>query len=96
MMDARTALLLAAAAGGAAAVVLMSDWSPMARKAQAVSGGWQGTTWGPQTPRVPYYCRGGLYHPPVAGEGRTGLLMHGWGWIADPPSERSGPGPSDG
>lgn len=79
---------------GAVAVVMLSPMSPLTRKA-AVTGGWEGTTWSPAQPRVPYYGRGGLYHPPVCGEGRTGLLRHGWGWIADPPSELTGPGVAD-
>jgi hypothetical protein len=89
-----TAIVLLAAGVAAAAVILLAPASPLAKQAAAAEG-WQGTTWSPQRPRVPYYCRGGLYHPPVAGEGRTGLLEHGWAWIADPPSEATGPGVSD-
>lgn len=86
------------ALGFAAVAVLlgfiMSPWSPLTQKA-AVGAGWEGTTWSPQQPRVGHYARGGLYHPATCGEGRTGLLMHGWGWIADPPSERTLPGVAD-
>jgi hypothetical protein len=93
----RDAALLALGAGAlGAALLLLLPGSPLAKRAEAVSGGWAGTTWSPQKPRVPHYCRGGLYHPDVAGEGRTGLLMHGWAWITDPPSERTGPGVADG
>jgi hypothetical protein len=95
-MNRDTAYLIAAAAGAAAVYLLIGSSSPLAKKANAVAQGWQGTTWSPYQPRVPYYCRGGLFHPPVAGEGRTGLLMHGWGWVANPPSEATGPGVTDG
>jgi|HubBroStandDraft_3_1064219.scaffolds.fasta_scaffold00627_12 hypothetical protein len=76
----------------AVAVFLLAPASPLAKQANAVAEGWAGTTWSPYKPRVAYYCRGGLYHPAVAGEGRNGLLAHGWAWISDPPSEL-GPGP---
>jgi hypothetical protein len=93
-MTRQTALLLLAAGAAAVLVLLLAPASPLARRAAAVDG-WTGTTWAPAGPKVPYYCRGGLYHPPVAGEGRTGLLEHGWAWITDPPSEHAGPGPAD-
>lgn len=80
---------------GAAVIlgVLASPWSPLAR--QAAPEGWEGTTWSPAKPRVPHYARGGLWHPPVAGQGRTALIRNGWDWIATPPSEVTGPGVSD-
>jgi hypothetical protein len=89
-------LWLLAAGAAAIAVLMLAPSSPLAQQANAVAAGWQGTTWSPQKPRKAYYCRGGLFHPAVAGEGRTGLMAHGWGWIADPPSERTGPGVADG
>jgi hypothetical protein len=89
-----TAMILLAAGAAAVLVLLAAPVSPLAKRAAAIDG-WTGTTWSPQNPRVPYYCRGGLYHPPVAGEGRSGLLRHGWAWISDPPSERTGPGTDD-
>lgn len=97
-MNRNTAYLLIAAVAGLAAAVALSDWSPLTAKAnqQAVASGWAGTTWSPTQPRVPYYCRGGLFHPPLAGQGRSALIAEGWGWIADPPGEHSGPGVSDG
>jgi hypothetical protein len=87
-------MILLAAGAAAVLVLLAAPASPLAKRAAAVDG-WTGTTWAPDKPRVPYYATGGLYHPPVAGEGRCGLLKHGWAWIADPPSERTGPGTAD-
>ena len=89
-------LWLLAAGAAAIGVLMLAPASPLAKSANAVAAGWQGTTWSPQKPRVPYYCRGGLLHPAVAGEGRTGLVTHGWDWIADPPSELTGPGVAGG
>lgn len=88
---------LTAAAAVAAVLllgVLISPWSPLVTK--AAPQGQEGMTWSPMQPRVPHYARGGLWHPPTAGEGRTGLLKHGWAWIADPPSEVTGPGVTNG
>ena len=93
-MNRDTAMLLLAAGAAAVLLLLIAPASPLARRAAAVDG-WTGTTWAPDKPLVPHYCRGGLWHPPVAGEGRTGLIKHGWAWITDPPSERMGPGPLD-
>jgi hypothetical protein len=90
-MTREQALVLAAVAVGAVLACMLSPWSPLAQQAAVQSGG-QGTTWAPYHPRVPYYQRGGLYHPPVAGLGRTCLLLYGWDWIASPPSEITGPG----
>jgi hypothetical protein len=89
-------MILLAVGAAAVGVLMLAPGSPLAQQANAVASGWQGTTWSPQRPRIAYYCRGGLLHPKVAGEGRTGLLRHGWGWISDPPSEQMGPGVSDG
>jgi hypothetical protein len=95
-VNGRDATMWALGLGALAAVaLLLAPKSPLASQANAVSSGWTGTTWSPYTPRKPHYARGGLYHPAVCGEGRTALLAHGWGWIADPPSEQTGPGPSD-
>jgi hypothetical protein len=88
----------ATAAAAVAAVVLLavliSPWSPLTRK--AAPDGLEGTTWSPSQPRVGHYARGGLWHPPVAGQGRTALIRNGWAWIASPPSEVTGPGVDDG
>lgn len=84
------ALLVAGVVLGAIAMVLLSPWSPLTQK--AAPQGQEGQTWGPGQPLVPYLARGGLYHPPLAGEGRTGLLAHGWEWIANPPAAVQGPG----
>jgi hypothetical protein len=74
-------LLLAAAA----AAVLVSPLSPIARQAGGVSG-LQGVTWSPSQP-AGHQTVGGLWHPPTCGQGRTGLIKYGYGWIAGPPSE---------
>lgn len=95
-MDRNAQMLLLAVGAAAIGVLLLAPQSPLAAKANAVATGWEGTTWSPQKPRKPYYCRGGLLHPAVAGEGRTALLMHGWAWITDPPSEQPGPGLGNG
>jgi hypothetical protein len=91
-----SAEMLGAAAAVAAVLlvgVMLSPWSPLAQK--AAPQGQEGLTWSPMAPR-PHYARGGLFHPPVAGQGRTALIRNGWAWIADPPSEVTGPGVSDG
>lgn len=91
-MDTSSGTLLLAAGAAAVGILLIAPMSPLSKRAAAEREGWAGTTWSPYKPRVPYYCRGGMYHPPVAGEGRTGLLAHGWGWISDPPTESTGVG----
>jgi hypothetical protein len=92
-VDTQTVLLGAGAV--AVGILLVAPLSPLSKHAQAEGEGWTGTTWSPYKPRKPYYCRGGIYHPPVAGEGRSGLLAHGWAWIADPPGEVTGAGFSE-
>jgi hypothetical protein len=84
--------MLACGAVLAAAVlgfVFLSPWSPLVQK--AAPDGLEGVTWSPHT-LSPHRIRGGLFHPPVCGEGRTGLMAHGWAWISSPPSEVTGPG----
>lgn len=92
-MNRDTALLLGAAVAVALGFMLVSPWSPLVQQT-AIAEGHEGTTWSPRNPRVPYYQRGGLYHPPLTGQGRSGLILNGWAWIADPPSEVTGPGVS--
>lgn len=94
-MSRDTATLIALAGAAAIAAVLLAPMSPLVKNARALEQGWAGTVWSPYKPRVPHYARGGLYHPAVAGEGRTALLEHGWGWICDPPGEATGPGVAD-
>lgn len=84
------AFLLAGVVLGAVAVVLLSPWSPLVQ--HAAPDGLEGVTWSPPQPLKPHLARGGLFHPPLAGEGRTGLMVHGWAWISAPPSEVTGPG----
>lgn len=78
---------------GVLAFCVLSPWSPVARK--AAGDGWDGVTWSPTQPLAPHLARGGLWHPPLCGEGRTGLLQHGWAWVSEPPPEVQGPGVSD-
>lgn len=78
---------------GAGIFAMLSPWSPLAKA--AVPQGWAGATWSPSAPRPPHYDRGGLYHPPVCGEGRTDLIRHGWPWMDRPPSEVTSPGVTD-
>jgi hypothetical protein len=72
--------------------VVLSPWSPLVQK--AAPEGQEGVTWSPNIVRA-HVTRGGLYHPPVCGEGRTGLIEHGWDWISSPPSEVTGAGWTD-
>jgi hypothetical protein len=51
----------------------------------------EGVNWAPFDPQ-PHHARGGLYHPPLCGQGRTALLENGWAWITNPPSENTGAG----
>lgn len=83
-------LVLAGLVLAVAVLVLCSPWSPLVRK--AAPDGLEGVTWSPQQPLRPHLARGGIWHPDVAGEGRTGLLTHGWAWISCPPTEQTGPG----
>ena len=86
----RDVLLIAGGVGlGLLLVACLSPWSPLVKT--AVPEGWSGTTWGPHTTQDTQ-TRGGLYHPDVCGENRSGLIEHGWEWIANPPSELTGPG----
>lgn len=52
------------------------------------TGGYEGLSWHPGRAYA-HHTRGGLFHPPACGEGRTGLIEWGWDWIACPPSETS-------
>ena len=88
-MSREQALLIGAVVLAFLAACLFSPWSPLARK--AAPDGFQGSTWSPAQP-YQHVTSGGLYHPQVCGEGRTGLIQHGWEWIANPPSEVTGPG----
>lgn len=88
-MDRQTACLLALGGAVALAVAFVSPLSPLVRK--AAPEGWEGTTWSPFSPTA-HVARGGLYHPPLCGQGRTGLIENGWAWITNPPSENTGAG----
>lgn len=88
-MTPQNAALLAVGGAVALAVAFLSPLSPLVRK--AAPEGLQGVTWNPYNPR-PHVTRGGLYHPPLCGQGRTGLLENGWAWITNPPSEQTGAG----
>lgn len=92
------ALLCAGLVGVAAVGLAVSPLSPLAKRAgdgQGVSG-LQGVTWSPARPQG-HNARGGLWHPPLCGQGRTGLIQYGWAWIAQPPSESQvGLGSGDG
>ena len=92
-MNRQQAALILAMGLGAVIAVFLSPWSPLVQR--SAPQGHEGQTWSPYAPRVPHYARGGLYHPPVCGEGRTALILHGWDWIASPPSEVTGPGVTD-
>jgi hypothetical protein len=83
------AAALAAVGALAVAVALISPWSPLVQA--TAPEGQQGLTWAPWAP-VAHYARGGLYHPPLCGEGRSNLIRHGWAWIYAPPSEITDPG----
>lgn len=83
------ALWLAVLGAAAVAVAFLSPWSPLARKASP--DGMEGVTWSPVNPQ-PHRSRGGLYHPPLCGQGRTALIANGWAWITNPPSENVGAG----
>jgi hypothetical protein len=83
------AAVLAAVGAVAVAVAFLSPWSPLARK--AAPDGMEGVNWAPFDPQ-PHRARGGLYHPPLCGQGRTALLENGWQWITNPPSENTGAG----
>jgi hypothetical protein len=88
-MSRRDALVLAAVGAVALAVAFLSPWSPLARSASP--DGLEGVRWAPYNPQ-PHQARGGLYHPPLCGQGRTALLENGWAWITNPPSEYTGAG----
>ena len=82
-MDRTGWLLLALLAVVAiAAGWLCCPWSPLSDGARGTAG----VTWRPSEP-YQRMRRGGLFHPPAAGENRTGLIEWGWDWIARPPSE---------
>lgn len=84
-MNRDTALALAAVGAAAVIVFLASPLSPLAKQTNRTEG-YQGVTWSPRGPAA-HHTRGGLFHPPAAGEGRTGLICWGWDWIASPPGE---------
>lgn len=80
---------------------LAGPWTPLKRALSGPGGnvqlgtpgdtgggvtGYQGLGWDGSRP-WPYRARGGLFHPPACGEGRTGLINWGWDWIAYPPGE---------
>jgi hypothetical protein len=88
-MTREQAAMLAAAGLAALAVAFLSPLSPLVRK--TAPDGLQGVTWAPFNPQ-PHQARGGLYHPPLCGQGRTALLENGWAWITNPPSEQTGAG----
>jgi hypothetical protein len=72
-------------AGAAAVLVfLISPLSPLAQAAGAA--GMEDLTWSPSKP-VQHKTRGGLFHPKIAGQGRTGLIDQGYAWLEEPPSE---------
>jgi hypothetical protein len=80
--------LVAVAVLGAAVVLLglASPASPLAKAAGSGVTGLDDVTWAPRAPRM-HKTRGGLFHPPACGEGRSCLMGWGWDWIAHPPSE---------
>jgi hypothetical protein len=87
-VDRDKALLCAAVVAAAAAGLLLSPLSPLARAAAGGPGvsGLEGVTWSPAKP-AGHLAQGGLWHPPLCGQGRTGLIRYGWAWISQPPSE---------
>ncbi len=88
-MSRQDAALLAALGAVVLAVAFLSPLSPLVKR--TAPDGLQGVVWAPYDPQ-PHVARGGLYHPPLCGQGRTALLENGWAWITNPPSEQTGAG----